>query len=114
MQPIFFAVTLGLALISSTNMALAEGTPDATLREQGKTLFMQGAVPACAICHTLKDAEAAGAIGPDLDELKPDFDRVLLTVRTGVGVMPSFAETLTDEQIKAIATYVVYATGGNE
>lgn len=114
MKRILFAVTLGLSLAGVTSTVLADATPDATLREEGKTLFMQGAVPACAICHTLKDADASGAIGPDLDDLKPDFDRIVQALHTGLGVMPSFAETLTEEQMKAIAIYVVYATGSTE
>ena len=42
----------------------------------GKKLFTTLAVPACAVCHTLKDAGAEGAVGPVLDELKPDAARV--------------------------------------
>ena len=50
---------------------------DAAQLQQGKVLFGQGAVPACALCHALKDAGAEGAVGPSLDELKPDAKRVL-------------------------------------
>ena len=49
---------------------------DAAQLQQGKVLFGQGAVPACALCHALKDAGAEGAVGPSLDELKPDAKRV--------------------------------------
>jgi cbb3-type cytochrome c oxidase subunit III len=66
----------------------------------------------CASCHTLKDAGATGAIGPVLDELRPDEDRVLAALRGGVGVMPSFAGTLTDAQMRTIARYVAQASGG--
>ena len=114
MKHILLAATLGLTLAGVTGTALADATPDAALREEGKVLFTQKAVPACAICHTLKEAESVGAIGPDLDELKPDYERILQAMQSGLGVMPSFAETLTDEQMKAIATYVLFATGGTE
>ncbi|MGB6009447.1 c-type cytochrome [Castellaniella sp.] len=94
-------------------MAIAAATPasadEATLAE-GKTLFQTGAVPACAVCHTLQDAGASGAIGPDLDELRPNQEQILAVLRDGSGPMPSFAESLTDEQRQAVADYVVWAT----
>jgi mono/diheme cytochrome c family protein len=77
--------------------------------EEGKRLFTVGAVPACKVCHTLKDAGADGAIGPSLDELKPDAARVAKAVRNGIGQMPAFTQ-LTEEQVQAIARYVEKAT----
>ncbi len=47
---------------------------------QSKVLFTTAAL-ACAICHTLKDADAEGAVGPILDEIKPDFARVVKALR---------------------------------
>ena len=78
---------------------------------QGKVLFLS-AVPACAVCHTLKDANTEGAIGPVLDELKPDAARVAQALRNGLGSMPSYRATLTDAQIEALARYVSKASGG--
>jgi cytochrome c6 len=78
--------------------------------ELGKRLFMTEATPPCAICHSLKQAGAEGAVGPSLDELKPDAARVRKAVRNGIGQMPAFS-SLTDEQIEAIARYVEDATG---
>jgi cytochrome c6 len=77
----------------------------------GRTLFTKGAVPSCAVCHTLKDAGAQGAVGPILDELKPDEQRVATALRNGIGAMPSFKATLSEEQIVALAKYVATATG---
>lgn len=77
--------------------------------EAGRKLFSQTAVPACAVCHTLKDAGVTGEIGPSLDELKPDASRVEKAVRNGIGQMPAF-RNLTDEQIKTLAQYVAAAT----
>ncbi|HLV78148.1 MAG TPA: cytochrome c [Marinobacter sp.] len=79
---------------------------------QGKTVFIQEAQPSCTICHSLDDAGSSGAIGPDLDELKPSYQQVLAAVTTGVGVMPSFEASLTQAQIQAVARYVSQATGG--
>ncbi len=85
-------------------------TPDAARLEEGRTLFQKNATPACAVCHTLEDAQATGPIGPNLDELQPDRDQVLAALRDGGGAMPSFEETLTREQREAVADYVVWAT----
>ena len=76
----------------------------------GKKLFTTSAVPACALCHTLQDAGALGAVGPVLDELKPDAARVAKALRDGLGNMPAF-KTLTEAEIKALARYVSTASG---
>src|SRR5690606_30085274 len=57
--------------------------PDAAKLEKGKAIFMTEAVPACAVCHTLDDAGATGAIGPNLDELKPSYEHVRKMVMEG-------------------------------
>jgi cytochrome c6 len=77
----------------------------------GKRLFTKTAVPACALCHTLKDAGSEGAVGPVLDEIKPDAARVAKALRDGLGNMPAF-KTLTEAEIKALARYVAMASGG--
>ncbi|HEX4879424.1 c-type cytochrome [Limnobacter sp. P1] len=78
----------------------------------GKQLFTQKAVPACAVCHTLSDAGSEGAIGPVLDELKPNEARVAKAIRDGIGQMPSYKGRLSDEQILALAKYVAKAAAG--
>lgn len=78
--------------------------------EDGRRLFTRIATPACAVCHTLEHAGAQGAIGPNLDELKPEAARVEKAVRNGIGQMPAF-KGLTDEQIALLARYVEAATG---
>lgn len=100
-----------LAATFFTGICMAAG-PDAAQLEKGKTIFLTGAVPACAICHALKDADATGAIGPDLDELKPDYARIRKILEDGAGSMPSFADTLDEESKDAVSAYVVHATGG--
>lgn len=75
--------------------------------EEGKRLF-QSVAPACALCHTLKAADAGGQIGPSLDELKPDADRVAKALRNGIGQMPAFKH-LSEAQVQAIARYVEQA-----
>lgn len=78
--------------------------------EKGKTLFNTTATPiACAVCHTLEDAGATGTIGPNLNELKPDEDRIRKAMQDGMGAMPSFAD-MHEADREAIVTYVVQVT----
>jgi mono/diheme cytochrome c family protein len=80
--------------------------------EKGRQLFTEVAKPPCGLCHTLAAAGTSGKIGPSLDELKPDADRVSRALKQGVGVMPAFEESLTEEQIAILARYVARVTGG--
>jgi mono/diheme cytochrome c family protein len=77
--------------------------------EAGKLLFLKGATPACAICHTLEAAGAAGAVGPSMNELQPDAARVLNALKNGIGQMPAYT-SLTPEQMKILSEYVAKAS----
>lgn len=81
------------------------------LATSGKQVFLELAQPSCGICHTLADAGSVGEIGPNLDELAPSEMQVRAAVANGVGVMPAFGESLTEEQIGAVAHYVASVTG---
>ena len=61
----------------------AESTPPESAGA-GKELFAN----TCGGCHTLADAGTSGRTGPDLDELKPDAERVKAAIAEGPGVMP--------------------------
>ena len=74
----------------------------------GKKVFTTAG---CASCHTLKDANATGKVGPDLDQLKPAQPVVVKQVTNGGAAMPPFKGTLTQEQIQAVATYVSTVAG---
>lgn len=100
-----------LPAITAMLMLAVPASADDALMQQGRQLFVSGAQPACATCHTLADAGASGAIGPVLDEIKPDAARVEKAVRDGLGVMPA-NKNLSDEQIRLLAQYVARATGG--
>lgn len=107
MQKLTTTLLFSLGLISSP-FALANDTAQL---EEGKMLFSSTAQPiACAVCHALQDADAVGTIGPDLDELQPDADRILKTMMEGMGAMPSFSDTLDDSEREAIIKYVIHAT----
>lgn len=99
-----------LVAVGAAALALPASAADDALA-QGRRLFTGGAAPACAVCHTLKDAGSEGAVGPVLDELKPDEARVAQALRNGVGNMPSYRATLSDEQIQALARYVAAVAG---
>ena len=77
----------------------------------GRILFTQGAKPPCAVCHTLAHADSGGAVGPVLDELKPDAARVAKAMRNGIGAMPSYSAVLSAEQIDTVAFYVSTVSG---
>ena len=75
---------------------------------QGKQVFETAG---CTSCHTLKDANATGTVGPNLDDAKPSRDKVVERVTNGKGVMPSFKGQLTPQQIAAVAAYVSSVAG---
>jgi cytochrome c553 len=60
----------------------------------------------CGSCHALAAAGSTGQIGPDLDEASPSYDKVVERVTEGAGVMPSFADQLTPQQIQDVAAFV--------
>ena len=110
LRALALALAMALLTVGLTATGAAQAADEATQMALGKQLFTVGAKPACAICHTLKDAGSEGAIGPVLDELQPDATRVAKALRGGLGAMPSFSETLTEEQIAALALYVSKAS----
>lgn len=99
--------------LTAVLLALASGgtwAADAGELVRGKELF--GKIqPACSVCHTLQAAGAEGQVGPVLDELKPNAERVLRALRAGIGVMPSYADKLSDKDMRALASFVAQASG---
>ncbi len=73
---------------------------------EGKSLFVES----CGGCHALADAGTSGAVGPDLDDVKPDAERVKTMIDNGGGAMP--AGLLDGEERDAVADYVADAAGG--
>ncbi len=76
----------------------------------GKQVFLSAG---CTGCHTLKDANSHGTVGPNLDQAKPALSLAVDRVTHGAGAMPSFKGQLSDKQIADVTAYVVHATGGN-
>lgn len=100
------ACAAGIAGFALSVPAIADDAP-------GKRIFMEGAggLPPCALCHTLAAAGTTGSIGPDLDQLGPDAEKIRAAVRDGVGVMPPFGEALSPDEIEAVVEYVETALG---
>ena len=73
----------------------------------GKSIFTAN----CGSCHTLADAGTSGAVGPNLDESRPPQELVVDRVTNGQGAMPSFSDSLDEQQIQAVADYVAGAAG---
>jgi len=83
-------------------------TTDGQSDPVGKVVFETAG---CASCHTLADAGASGTIGPNLDESMPPAELVVDRVTNGMGAMPSFSDSLTEEEIQEVAAYVSSAAG---
>ena len=69
------------------------------------------ATAGCGGCHTLSAAGTNGSVGPNLDDASPSFDKVVERVTNGQGVMPSFKDDLTAQQINDVAAYVSSSVG---
>ena len=110
-EPAHEETTAGETTTEPTQTEPAETEPTDTTGSDpvGKEIFLGTA--GCAGCHTLADAGATGTIGPNLDATKPSVELAVERVTNGAGPMPSFAETLSAEQIQEVATYVSAAAG---
>jgi mono/diheme cytochrome c family protein len=62
--------------------------------QAGREIFTARADPVCGSCHTLEDAGSLNA------------------VRTGPGIMPSYSDQLSDDEIEDVAAYVSDAAAG--
>jgi mono/diheme cytochrome c family protein len=77
--------------------------------KKGSAVFGTGG---CGGCHTLAAAHATGTVGPNLDQLKPDYRAVTAQVTNGGAAMPAFKSRLSPQQIADVSAYVVDSTGG--
>ena len=97
--------TLVLGVTAAT--ALLIGVGSALAADGGQIWTSAG----CGSCHTLNVTGSRARIGPNLDELAPTALQVGTQVRSGGGVMPSFATTLTSSQIDTLAAFVAANAG---
>jgi cytochrome c553 len=95
----FLVVLTALGAVSCGGDETAEnGDPVA-----GKQLF---ASEGCAGCHTFAAAASTGTTGPDLDEAGASPDRVMAQLRKPGGIMPSFADKLSEKEKADLAAFV--------
>ena len=97
--------TLTVATAPPPETAPSGGEGDAAA---GKAVF---ASAGCGGCHTLKAAGSSGNVGPNLDQLQPDFEAVQDQVEHGGGGMPPYDGELSDEQIQNVAAFVSKSAG---
>jgi cytochrome c6 len=74
----------------------------------GRSVFVDAG---CGSCHTLAAGGASGTSGPNLDEVRPSVREVQQVVANGRGAMPPFRGRLSQEEIRALAEYVVSEAG---
>ena len=97
-----FTTTLLILLYSLVFQANAD-----ELFIKGKEVFLGAGN--CVACHMLSDAGSNAMVGPNLNEIRPDIQRIIMAVRNGIGVMPAMEGILTDEEIEAVAHYTSIA-----
>ncbi len=90
---------------ATTTSATVENGDAEISSTQAKEIF----IDTCGSCHTLKDADTTGSIGPNLDELEPDTVRVETQIKQGGDQMP--ANLLHGQEAKAVAKYVSSMAG---
>lgn len=100
------ATDVATYVASVAGLPAAEGGAEAAPPSDPKQLFTQS----CGSCHVLADAGTSGTIGPSLDQTKPSLDRAIEQITSGGGGMPAFGDQLSEEQIRALAEYVVEVT----
>ena len=79
------------ALLFSLSASIIQANAD-ELFNKGKEVFLGAGN--CAACHMLSDAGSNSMVGPNLNEIRPDIQRIIMAVRNGIGVTPSILSFL--------------------
>lgn len=100
------AALLGGAIVADNGPATAQPADLAPLMEIGRPVYEDN----CASCHA---SNGRGDIGPSLagNARLRDGATVRRQIAQGGSEMPPFAGLITDEEIDAVATYVMNAWG---
>jgi mono/diheme cytochrome c family protein len=80
--------------------------PESTLKGDPSNGAKVFAAAGCGGCHTFEAAGSTGNVGPNLDDANPDSGIVVERVTNGKGVMPSFSDSLSKQEIADVAAYV--------
>ena len=100
MKKLFLNLFSALLFLISASIIQANADE---LFNKGKDVFLGAGN--CVACHMLSDAGSNAMVGPNLNEIRPDIQRILMAVRNGIGVMPAMEGILTDDEIEAVAQY---------
>jgi cytochrome c6 len=98
----------GPSVIGAKKKTVYSAPSGATRTAAGAKLFTSSG---CGGCHTLKAAGTNGAVGPNLDQVRPSASSAAAIIRSGGGPMPAFADKLSDAQISALASFVASVAG---
>jgi mono/diheme cytochrome c family protein len=102
-------VLAGVYNADSQAEAAIGGVKLSATQEHGREVFKER----CATCHTLKDSEAVGMVGPDLDTLRPPealiLDAIAKGRARGQGQMPEMLVAGSDA--RAVANYIATVAG---
>jgi mono/diheme cytochrome c family protein len=118
--------TTGATTTEETTTSTDTGAPEQPSGDPaaGKEIFTTTAQPPCASCHTLQEADAAGTVGPNLDEVLKGKDAAFIhesivnpdaEIATGysAGIMPAiYGDQLNDQQLADLVAFLVQATKG--
>ena len=86
------------------------GEPTTSTSDTGSAVFADAG---CGDCHTLFAAGSTGAVGPNLDQISIDRERVIEQVTRGGGAMPAFKGRLDNDEIESVADFLVTSTAGS-
>lgn len=86
----------------------SEATPTTTVTQppsvaQGEQIF---ASQGCGGCHALAAAGSISAVGPNLDETQLSEEQIAAVVTNGRNQMPGYSNSLSEDDIAALAAYV--------
>lgn len=96
------------AYVAEVAGAAGEGAAAGAQGDDPKSVFQAS----CGSCHALEDAETIGTVGPNLDDTRPGLEESIRQIANGGGGMPAFKDQLSEEQIRALAEYIVDVTQG--
>jgi mono/diheme cytochrome c family protein len=112
-------VTLAFALVALTLVGCSGGdeptaaeptAAEPTASTPGAAVFADAG---CGGCHTLSAAGSTGTVGPNLDQVSLDRERVIEQITRGGGAMPAFRGRLANDEIETVADFLVTSTAGN-
>jgi mono/diheme cytochrome c family protein len=110
---VILGVAVPAAVIATVNNR--DSVPEAGVshltpfEKRGRDLF--GGAAQCKNCHTLAASGTSATVGPNLDQLRPPYNLVLDTIKTGraAGNGAMAANLVQGEDAEAVAAYVATA-----